>query len=86
MEQIAPSGPVYQAGTLSGSPPAMAAGIAALDVLRENPGLYVRLERLGERLETGLRDCRRGCRRGLHRGSGGQHGHAVSRDRPGPLI
>jgi glutamate-1-semialdehyde 2,1-aminomutase len=54
MEQIAPSGPVYQAGTLSGSPPAMAAGIAALDVLRENPDLYVRLERLGERLQTGF--------------------------------
>ena len=54
MEQIAPSGPVYQAGTLSGSPPAMAAGIAALDVLRENPGLYERLERLGDRLETGF--------------------------------
>lgn len=56
MEQIAPSGPVYQAGTLSGSPPAMAAGIAALDVLRENPGLYERLERLGDRLETGFAD------------------------------
>ncbi len=54
MEQIAPSGPVYQAGTLSGSPLAMAAGIAALDVLRENPGLYERLERLGDRLETGF--------------------------------
>jgi glutamate-1-semialdehyde 2,1-aminomutase len=54
MEQIAPSGPVYQAGTLAGSPPAMAAGIAALDVLRENPGLYERLERLGDRLETGF--------------------------------
>jgi glutamate-1-semialdehyde 2,1-aminomutase len=54
MEQIAPSGPVYQAGTLSGSPPAMAAGGAALDVLREDPGLYQRLERLGERLQTGF--------------------------------
>ena len=54
MEQIAPSGPVYQAGTLSGSPPAMAAGIAALDVLRENPDLYERLERLGNRLEIGF--------------------------------
>jgi glutamate-1-semialdehyde 2,1-aminomutase len=54
MEQIAPSGPVYQAGTLSGSPPAMAAGIAALDVLRDTPELYVRLERLGERLQTGF--------------------------------
>ena len=54
MEQIAPSGPVYQAGTLSGSPPAMAAGAAALDVLREDPGLYRRLEHLGERMQTGF--------------------------------
>jgi glutamate-1-semialdehyde 2,1-aminomutase len=54
MEQIAPSGPVYQAGTLSGSPPAMAAGGAALDVLREDPGLYQRLERLGQRLQAGF--------------------------------
>jgi glutamate-1-semialdehyde 2,1-aminomutase len=54
MEQIAPSGPVYQAGTLSGSPLAMAAGIAALDTLRENPDLYLRLERLGDRLQTGF--------------------------------
>ena len=54
MEQIAPSGPVYQAGTLSGSPPAMAAGIAALDVLRDDPQLYVRLEGLGARLQTGF--------------------------------
>jgi glutamate-1-semialdehyde 2,1-aminomutase len=54
MEQIAPSGPVYQAGTLAGSPPAMAAGAAALDVLREDPGLYQRLERLGEHLQAGF--------------------------------
>jgi glutamate-1-semialdehyde 2,1-aminomutase len=54
MEQIAPSGPVYQAGTLAGSPPAMAAGAAALDVLREDPGLYQHLERLGERLQAGF--------------------------------
>jgi glutamate-1-semialdehyde 2,1-aminomutase len=54
MEQVAPSGPVYQAGTLSGSPPAMAAGCAALDVLREDPALYDRLERLGERLQAGF--------------------------------
>ena len=54
MEQIAPSGPVYQAGTLSGSPPAMAAGGAALDVLCENPSLYQQLERLGERLQAGF--------------------------------
>ena len=56
MEQIAPAGPVYQAGTLSGSPPAMAAGCAALDVLREQPALYDRLERLGDRLATGFAD------------------------------
>jgi len=54
VEPIAPAGPVYQAGTLSGSPPAMAAGIATLDVLRENPALYERMERLGKRLEEGF--------------------------------
>jgi glutamate-1-semialdehyde 2,1-aminomutase len=54
MEQVAPSGPVYQAGTLSGSPPAMAAGRAALDVLRDTPELYQRLEGLGDRLQTGF--------------------------------
>jgi len=54
MEQIAPAGPVYQAGTLSGSPPAMAAGIAVLDELREDPALYQRLERLGQRLQDGF--------------------------------
>jgi glutamate-1-semialdehyde 2,1-aminomutase len=54
MEQIAPSGPVYQAGTLSGSPPVMAAGVAVLDVLREEPALYDRLESLGDRLQAGF--------------------------------
>ncbi len=54
MEQIAPSGPVYQAGTLSGSPPAMAAGIAVLDVLRADASLYARMERLGQRLQKGF--------------------------------
>ncbi|HUZ68569.1 MAG TPA: glutamate-1-semialdehyde 2,1-aminomutase [Candidatus Saccharimonadales bacterium] len=55
MEQIAPAGPVYQAGTLSGSPLAMAAGCAVLDVLHEHPSLYADLERLGDRLATGFR-------------------------------
>ena len=54
MEQMAPAGPVYQAGTLSGSPPAMAAGCAVLDVLRDDPSLYGGLERLGDRLERGF--------------------------------
>jgi glutamate-1-semialdehyde 2,1-aminomutase len=54
MEQIAPAGPVYQAGTLSGSPLAMAAGCAVLDVLHGNPSLYTDLERLGDRLAGGF--------------------------------
>jgi glutamate-1-semialdehyde 2,1-aminomutase len=48
MEQIAPSGPVYQAGTLSGNPVAMAAGLATLDVL-SRPGMWARAERWAAR-------------------------------------
>jgi glutamate-1-semialdehyde 2,1-aminomutase len=54
MEHIAPTGPVYQAGTLSGNPLAMAAGYTTLKLLGE-PGVYERLERLSARLEEGLR-------------------------------
>jgi glutamate-1-semialdehyde 2,1-aminomutase len=54
MDALAPLGPVYQAGTLSGNPLAMAAGIATLELLEE-PGMYARLEALGERLERGMR-------------------------------
>lgn len=54
MSMIAPLGPVYQAGTLSGNPLAMAAGTATLDTLRAMPDAYARLEALGERLEAGL--------------------------------
>jgi glutamate-1-semialdehyde 2,1-aminomutase len=54
MDQLAPLGPVYQAGTLSGNPLAMAAGIAALEELQSS-GAYGKLEGLGEQLETGLR-------------------------------
>jgi glutamate-1-semialdehyde 2,1-aminomutase len=53
MAQIAPDGPVYQAGTLSGNPLAMRAGIETLDILAE-PGSYERLEALGARLAAGL--------------------------------
>jgi glutamate-1-semialdehyde 2,1-aminomutase len=53
MELIAPLGPVYQAGTLSGNPLAMAAGIATLRLLDE-PRVYDHLEALSARLETGL--------------------------------
>ena len=51
----APIGPVYQAGTLSGNPLAMAAGLAALEELRQC-NAYEKLEALGAQLETGLRD------------------------------
>ncbi len=53
MEFIAPSGPVYQAGTLSGNPLAMAAGIATLSELEKNPP-YAQLEVYGQKLQTGL--------------------------------
>ncbi len=54
MENIAPQGSVYQAGTLSGNPVAMAAGIATLKVLKE-PGFYEALEEKGARLADGLK-------------------------------
>jgi glutamate-1-semialdehyde 2,1-aminomutase len=54
MATVAPDGPVYQAGTLSGNPLAMAAGIAVLDRLAE-PGVYETLEKRSARLEAGLR-------------------------------
>jgi glutamate-1-semialdehyde 2,1-aminomutase len=55
METVAPLGSTYQAGTLSGNPLAMAAGVATLQVLRE-PGTYERLESVADRVAGGLRD------------------------------
>ena len=55
MEQVSPSGPVYQAGTLSGNPLAMAAGFAALTYIKENPDLYTELEKKAAYLENGFR-------------------------------
>ena len=55
MEQVSPLGPVYQAGTLSGNPLAMRAGIETLRLLDE-PGFYERLEAKGKQLEAGLRE------------------------------
>src|SRR5213078_410930 len=55
MKRIAPEGPVYQAGTLSGNPVAMAAGLATLrETVR--PGFYEALEQLTSRLVIGLKD------------------------------
>ncbi len=61
MDQVAPVGSVYQAGTLSGNPVAVAAGHAALQLLDEVA--YARLEAIGERIEDGLVDAVRyhGC-------------------------
>jgi glutamate-1-semialdehyde 2,1-aminomutase len=55
MQMLAPLGPVYQAGTLSGNPVAMAAGLAMLELLEE-PGFYTRLEQKTAELTAGLQD------------------------------
>lgn len=54
MEQVAPLGPVYQAGTLSGNPVAMAAGLAQLRILHRSPEIYDDLRRKGEILQKEL--------------------------------
>lgn len=54
MEKIAPSGPIYQAGTLSGNPLAMAAGFAALSYINNNPHIYDDLEQKSAYLENGF--------------------------------
>lgn len=56
MEQVAPAGAIYQAGTLSGNPIAMAAGFTTLKLL-EQPGIYEELERKSARLEVGFLEC-----------------------------
>lgn len=56
MDCIAPSGPVYQAGTLSGNPVATAAGRATLELLMKDPGLYERLEVQSKKLADGMKE------------------------------
>ena len=56
METVAPIGNVYQAGTLSGNPVAMRAGITQLQILRDNPDIYDRLEKNGEFFRAQLRE------------------------------
>ena len=55
MEKVSPAGPVYQAGTLSGNPIAMAAGLAQLKILYEDPEIYTRLYQKGEMMFEGIR-------------------------------
>jgi glutamate-1-semialdehyde 2,1-aminomutase len=59
MSQVAPEGPIYQAGTLSGNPLAMAAGLATLRCIERDPGFYETLDVLGARLERGLAEAAR---------------------------
>ncbi|CAM4338191.1 glutamate-1-semialdehyde aminotransferase [Bacillus manliponensis] len=53
MEQVAPLGPAYQAGTMAGNPASMSAGIACLEVLKQE-GVYEKLDELGAMLEEGI--------------------------------
>lgn len=54
MEQVSPAGPIYQAGTLSGNPLAVAGGLATLDELFRDPGLFTRIEETARMLADGL--------------------------------
>ena len=56
MEKLSPLGPVYQAGTMSGNPIVMAAGLTALKKLHENPKHYEYLESLAEKLQKGVEE------------------------------
>ncbi|MGO9482154.1 MAG: glutamate-1-semialdehyde 2,1-aminomutase [Candidatus Kryptoniota bacterium] len=56
MRMVSPDGPVYQAGTLSGNPLAMAAGIAQLKILNGRKSLYKTLEKMGKLLEDGVNE------------------------------
>ncbi|MEW6726324.1 MAG: glutamate-1-semialdehyde 2,1-aminomutase [Bacillota bacterium] len=73
MSMVSPEGPVYQAGTLSGNPVAMAAGIATLQALAQ-PGLYEQLDKMGARLAEGMADAAR------------QAGVPVSQNRIGSML
>ncbi|WP_031527979.1 glutamate-1-semialdehyde 2,1-aminomutase [Dyadobacter crusticola] len=59
MNWVSPAGPVYQAGTLSGNPIAMAAGLTMLDYLNEHPEVYAQLEDSGEKLADGFKNSMR---------------------------
>jgi glutamate-1-semialdehyde 2,1-aminomutase len=70
MEQVAPLGPAYQAGTMAGNPASISAGIACLEEL-QNPGTYERMNDLGRMLAEGLKNIAR------------RHGHKVTINRVG---
>lgn len=62
MQMVAPSGKMYQAGTLSGNPLAMTAGLETLSIL-DDPGVYIQLERISAELQEGI--ARQACHAGL---------------------
>lgn len=74
MEMIAPLGPVYQAGTLSGNPLAMAAGLATLRRLKQHPEIYQQLEQRSARLMKGVLDAAK------------QKGVALTANRAGSML
>lgn len=55
MSVVSPLGSVYQAGTLSGNPIAMRAGITQLQILREHPEIYTKLDELGQYFRGGIK-------------------------------
>ena len=73
MQQVSPQGPVYQAGTLSGNPLAMAAGLATLELLAA-PDFYAALDDRARRLETGVQEVL------------GRHGHPARLQRMGSIF
>lgn len=56
MSQVAPTGPIYQAGTLSGNPVAMAAGLAQLYILREHPEYFTEIEQKAKKMAQNMRE------------------------------
>jgi glutamate-1-semialdehyde 2,1-aminomutase len=74
MDMIAPVGPVYQAGTLSGNPLAMAAGLATIKHLRAHPGIYMQIDKSSAQLEEGVLNVAR------------KHGIALCANRVGSML
>lgn len=59
MEKLSPLGGVYQAGTMSGNPIVMAAGISTLNILKDNQEIYTHINKIGEKLQRGIEEIAR---------------------------
>jgi glutamate-1-semialdehyde 2,1-aminomutase len=82
MEQVSPAGPIYQAGTLSGNPLAVAGGLAALTELFRDPSIFDRVEETTKMLGEGLESAAADAGIGLRVQSAGSMGCAYFTDRP----